>query len=53
VPALLDALSGDFLWRLDAEAHRNPAPNPDPDRRSLRDQDHYRCSKFTWNYYSP
>ena len=33
--------------------YENPAPNPDPDRPSLWDQDHYRRSKLTWNYYSP
>lgn len=33
--------------------YENPAPNADPDRPSLWDQDHYRRSKLTWNYYSP
>jgi len=33
--------------------YANPGPNPDPGRPSLWDQDHYRRSKLTWNYYSP
>jgi hypothetical protein len=33
--------------------YENPAPNPDPNRPSLWEQDHYRRSKLTWNYYSP
>jgi hypothetical protein len=33
--------------------YENPGPNPDPGRPRLWDQDHYRRSKLTWNYYSP
>ena len=33
--------------------YENAAPNPDPHRATLWDQDHYRRSKLTWNYYSP
>jgi hypothetical protein len=33
--------------------YENPAPNPEPGRASLWDDDHYRRSKLTWNYYSP
>jgi hypothetical protein len=33
--------------------YENPAPNPDPDRASLWEDDHYLRSKLTWNYYSP
>ena len=77
--ALFDPVSGDFLWRLEEEAHRlyvadvsadwreeiivlnsgelhiyeNPAPNPFPNQAPLWDEDHYRRSKLTWNYYSP
>ena len=33
--------------------YENPAPNPRPDRPRLWQNDHYRRSKITWNYYSP
>jgi hypothetical protein len=33
--------------------YRNDEENPNPDRRNLWLQDHYRRSKMTWNYYSP
>jgi hypothetical protein len=29
--------------------YQNPAPNPEPNRPSLWDQDHYRRSELTWN----
>jgi hypothetical protein len=32
--------------------YENPARNPDPGRPPLWEQDHYRRSKLTWNYYS-
>ena len=41
-------LNGDEL-----HIYENPAPNPEPGRASLWDDDHYRRSKLTWNYYSP
>jgi hypothetical protein len=40
-------LNGDEL-----HIYENPAPNPDPDRPSLWEQDHYHRSRLTWNYYS-
>jgi len=48
-------------WReeiitLEAEAlrvYQNTAPNPNPDRPSLWEQQAYRRQKMTWNYYSP
>ncbi|ABW27718.1 rhamnogalacturonan lyase family protein [Acaryochloris marina] len=33
--------------------YQNPAPNPRPDRPSLWENEYYRRSKLTWNYYSP
>ena len=33
--------------------YENPAPNPRPNRPRLWQQNHYRRSKMTWNYYSP
>jgi len=33
--------------------YENTAPNPRPDHPRLWDQQHYRRSKVTWNYYSP
>lgn len=33
--------------------YRNDEENPNPDRRNLWLQNHYRRSKMTWNYYSP
>jgi hypothetical protein len=41
-------LNGDEL-----RIYENPAPNPAPGRPSLWEQDHYRRSKLTWNYYNP
>jgi len=33
--------------------YSNPNPNPNPDHPQLWNQNHYRRSKMTWNYYSP
>ncbi|CAD5949880.1 hypothetical protein PCC9214_02484 [Planktothrix tepida] len=33
--------------------YHNPEPNPNPKRASLWEQNRYRRSKMTWNYYSP
>jgi len=33
--------------------YQNLAPNPRPDHPRLWEQQHYRRSKVTWNYYSP
>ena len=33
--------------------YHNPAPNPRPNQPRLWEQNHYRRSKMTWNYYSP
>ena len=33
--------------------YSNPQPNPNLDRPRLWNQNHYRRSKMTWNYYSP
>lgn len=33
--------------------YENTAPNPRPDHPRLWEQQHYRRSKITWNYYSP
>lgn len=33
--------------------YHNDEPNPNPDHPRLWDQQHYRRSKMTWNYYSP
>ena len=41
-------LSGDQL-----RIYENPTPNSAPGRASLWEQDHYRRSKMTWNYYNP
>jgi hypothetical protein len=41
-------LSGDQL-----RIYENPAQNPAPGQASLWNQDHYRRSKMTWNYYNP
>jgi hypothetical protein len=32
--------------------YQNQAPNPAPGHPSLWQQDHYRRSKMTWNYYN-
>lgn len=33
--------------------YQNKEPNPNPQRRRLWSEQHYRRSKMTWNYYSP
>jgi len=33
--------------------YENDKPNPNPNRTRLWNQNHYRRSKMTWNYYSP
>jgi hypothetical protein len=33
--------------------YQNDKPNPNPNRARLWNQNHYRRSKMTWNYYSP
>ncbi|NJL55869.1 hypothetical protein HC928_12265 [bacterium] len=41
-------LNGDRL-----HIYQNPQPNPQPDRPLLWEQNAYRRSKMTWNYYNP
>ena len=41
-------LSGDQL-----RIYENPDSNPEPGHASFWEQDHYRRSKMTWNYYNP
>ncbi len=43
-----------IVWnRNQLHIYENPAPNPRPDRPRLWEQQHYRRSKMTHNYYSP
>lgn len=52
-------VSGDWreeiilLHHNELRIYHNPAPNPNPDRERLWNQNHYRRAKMTWNYYSP
>ncbi len=52
-------ISGDWreeialLQENELHIYHNPAPNPNPDRKRLWEEDHYRRAKMTWNYYSP
>ncbi|MBE9144534.1 rhamnogalacturonan lyase family protein [Planktothrix mougeotii] len=52
-------VSGDWREELivlstnELRIYHNPEPNPNPKNASLWEQNRYRRSKMTWNYYSP
>lgn len=52
-------VSGDWREELivlngnELHIYSNPDPNPHPNHPRLWNQDHYRRSKMTWNYYNP